>query len=71
MGDVDEVFMYANAGVLEWMDTTEKGAWIRDNNIKVEVRDNFIANHYARTIDVYAEFEDKQYTMYILKYGDK
>jgi hypothetical protein len=71
MGDVDEVFLYAAGGVHQWLNSTEMGLWLLKKNINVEYAESFIENHYARTINIFADFTDKQYTAYALKFGIK
>jgi len=69
MADVDEVSLYAAAGVHEWSRTEPAGQWCADRSLELDYTTSFIENHYALTVTVFAEMSEQQHTFFRLKFG--
>jgi len=68
-GDVDEVFLYAAAGIHQWMEESPKGQWLKSKNIEMDYTTSYVENHYLTKIIVFAEMSEQDQTVFHLKFG--
>lgn len=68
-GDVDEVFLYATAGIHQWMEESPEGQWLKSRNIELDYITSYVPNHYLTTVTIFAEMSEQEQTLFHLKFG--